>query len=378
MKKFFLRPTLLLACAVSFFGCSKTSDTINNGQTIQTPYSLYFTDSAGVLYNTNDGKSAKVIFTSDGKPSRALITSGPNILWIKGQDIAMPGPSMYYSSNNGKSFNRSYDSIKSVPMVTVKGKIVNLNQSMVQYIPAWDATYCVSNDPDPQNLFGFAGNPRHAEPGYWHREDYYDTIQITDLHNISVTSFALLKNNTQIAFDAIHNPNRVFSRTALLDRMQEVYPTGAALPAPSSTVFFSVGHINNRLVAIDNLGGAVAGGGSAAYYSDDLGRSWTPYSGLPANTPMQCIASPFEQVCLVGTDGAGIYMLNQNTNTFETRNNGLPENCSVRGIAFKENIYKNGTKAQFVYITTNTGLYQSTDMGNNWIKTIPGNLVSIY
>jgi hypothetical protein len=378
MKKFFLRSTLFIAATLSVFSCSKTSNTINNSQVIETPYSLYFTDSSGVLYNTNDGKNAKVIFASDGLPSRALITMGTNLMWIKGHDIALPGPTMFFSYNSGINFNHGFDSITSLPMVTVNGKIANLNQSMVMYVPAWQSAYCVTNNADGQNIFGIAGNPLNGLPGYWVRENYYDTDQIVYPHDINTTSLALLKKSTLIAFDGIHNPNRIFFRAQLMDRWKEVMPGTSALPASSSTIMFSVGHINNRLVAIDNLGGSAGAGGSAAYYSDDNGANWFPYSGLPANTPMQCVGAPFEQVCLVGTDGKGVYLLNPNTNVFEARNNGLPANASVRGISFKENIYKNGTKAQFVYITTNQGLYQSTDMGNNWVRTIAGNFCTIY
>lgn len=373
MKKLFRLPTLFLAVYMSFFSCSKTANTINNGQVIVTPYSMYFTDSAGVLYNTNDGKTTRVIFASDGLPSRALITMGDNLLWIKGLDVVTPGPSMFISSNNGKNFNHAYDSIRSIPMLTVNGKQINLNQSMTAYVPEWKGSaYCVSVDPSSQNIFGIAANPDNGIAGKWFYESYYDTVQITNYLNITVTSFALLKKNTLIAFDGVHSPDRIFYRTALLDRWKETTLGANQLPASSATTFFSVGHINDRLVAIDNLGS------SGAYYSDDYGANWFPYSGLPASTPLQCVCSPFEQVCLIGTDGHGVYLLNPNTNTFEARNNGLPAYASVRNIAFKENVYKNGTHTQYVYAATNQGIYQSADMGNNWVRTIPGNFVNIY
>ncbi len=376
MKKLFRYSALLAIASIVLFSCSKKSDTINNSQVIETPFSLYFTDSSGVLYNTNDGKSSKIIFTSDGRPSRALVTMGENLLWIKGQDIALPGPTMYYSINEGRNFNHGFDSITSIPLVTNNGKIANLNQSMVMYVPKWDAAYCVTNNPDGQNIFGLAGNPLKGLPGYWTRENYYDTDQITNPHDITCTSLALTKESTLCAYDAVHN--RSFYRTELLNRWKEAFPGSGTLPAMSPTTFFSIGHYNNRLIAIDNLGGSLASGNSTVYYSDDHGSNWSPYTGIPVGVPLQCICSPFEQVCLVGTDGKGIYMLNSNTGVFEARSNGLPGNASVRGIAFKENIYKNGTHTQYVFATTNMGLYQSSDMGASWVKTIAGNMVSIY
>lgn len=376
MKKLFRCSTLLLTAGISLFSCSKKSDNVNNSQVIATPYSLYFTDSSGVLYNSNDGRSSKIVFTSDGRPSRALIAMGGNLMWIKGQDIPMPGPTMYYSINEGKNFNHCFDSITSIPMVSNTGKTINLNQSMIAYVTAWDAAYCVTNNPDGQNIFGLAGNPLKGLPGFWTRENYYDTDQITFPHDITATSLTVLKKDMLIAYDAVHN--RCFNRSALLIRWKESFAGANTLPVASATTFFSIGHYNNRVIAIDNIGGSATSGNSNVYYSDDNGSNWFPYSGIPIGIPLQCISSPFEQVCLVGTDGMGIYMLNPNTGTFEARNNGLPANSSVRGITFKENIYKNGVHTQYVYATTNTGLYVSTDMGNSWVKTIPGNFVSIY
>lgn len=144
-----------------------------------------------------------------------------------------------------------------------------------------------------------------------------------------------------------------------------------ALP-DTMQAFFSIGHLNNRLFAIDNIGNR------GIYFSDDFGVNWFTVSGIPAATPLMCIESPFEEICLVGTDGKGLYKLNPNTNVFEPCNNGLPTNCVVRNIAFKENIFKDGTKKQYVYLATNSGIYQSTDKGNSFVLTIPGNYVNVY
>jgi hypothetical protein len=152
-------------------------------------------------------------------------------------------------------------------------------------------------------------------------------------------------------------------------------PTGNPLP-PNATAldpgYFSLGHINNRLIAID------ANCLDGAWYSDDTGANWAQCQGLPNNVPLLCIASPFEQVCLIGTDGSGLYIFNQHTQKFELNNNGLGKDLKVRSIAFKENIFKNTTSEQFVFIATDQGIYQSKDGGYNWTLTIPGNYVALY
>jgi len=140
------------------------------------------------------------------------------------------------------------------------------------------------------------------------------------------------------------------------------------------TAHYSLGHINNRLIAIDNKNCNANG----AYYSDDSGRNWTQYQGLP-NKPLLCVSSPFDGISLIGTDSAGLYVLNTNTNVWQQQNtNGLGRNLIVRNIAFKENLFKNGTVQKYVYLATNVGIYQSIDGGNNWTLTIPGNFVAVY
>jgi hypothetical protein len=158
-----------------------------------------------------------------------------------------------------------------------------------------------------------------------------------------------------------------------------LYPdtAGVSLPPnindPDTTGFFTLGHYNNRIIAIDEKCH------NGAWYSDDSGRTWLQYAGLPANTPLLCIASPFEQVCLIGTYGAGLYVYNTNTHQFQPdNNNGLPGNLIVRSITAKQRVYKNNVATQYIYLATNQGIYQSSDGGNNWVRTITGNYVAIY
>ncbi|NDC42664.1 MAG: hypothetical protein EBZ77_14135, partial [Chitinophagia bacterium] len=344
----------LLASSI-LIGCKK-SNTINNGQVLKAPYSLYFTDSTGALYNTNDGKTFSVVFPSDGFQPRSIITMKENIIWGK--------PNLYYSSNNGRNFNMSYGYVRSVYKTAVNGRHFDLNQSMLFYSESWAHAYVASTDPAGQNIFGIAYNLAGGAKNTWTPDDYWDTVQITNPHDITVTSFTQLKDGTLVAYDGQHQ--RTFFRKAFLDRWKESFTTANLPDTMSGNAFFSIGHINNRLVAIDNIGS------KGAYYSDDLGLTWVPYTGLPANTPLMAVTSPFEEVCLVGTDGQGVYLLNPNTNTFEPSNNGLLPGATVRNIAYKENVYKNDTREQFVYIATNTGLYRSVDKGHNWVRTIPG------
>ena len=372
MKKstLFLSSIALISLVIGLAGCSKKGNTINNSQVIETPYSLYFTDTAGALYNSNDGKNMKVVFPPDGAATLSLVTVNKNIILAKSGGGPGGANTLYVSTDNGKNFNYSYlpIDVATVPNVAVNGKPYNLNQTMLIVVPSWNHEYVASRTTTGLNYFGFSWNAQDGAFNQWSPENYYDTDKISNTGGIRITSFTLLKSGLLIAFDPI--TQKLLYRPDINTRWEATLLPVTPLPGPPS--YFSIGHLNNRLIAIDNYGTA------GAWYSDDIGVNWYAYSGLPANTPLNCVVSPFEQVCLVGTDGKGLYLLNPNTNSFQVNNNGLATNLIVRNIAFKENIFKNGTRQQYVYLATNQGIYQSSDMGVNWVRTIPGNFVNIY
>jgi len=285
-----------------------------------------------------------------------MATSGENLLVVK--------PNVYYEINNAANFNVSYGYPAQYKHLGVNGEVLPLNQTMIINSPAWGHMYVASVDPDPTNYFGIAWTTQNGIINSWSPENYYDTDHIVNLPRCAM-SFTQMENGTMVCIDTLGNCFYRHSAT-LADRWEE---GGTALPANG---YYSAGHINNRIIAIDTKGA------NGAYYSDDLGTSWNSISGLPTGRPLLSISSPYEQVCLVGTDSAGVYVLNEGTGSFQPANSGLPPYTVVRGIAFKENIYKNDTKQQYVYLATNTGIYQSVDMGLNWVKTIPGNFVAVY
>ncbi len=389
---------LFLAIFISLYSCTKKVNGINNDQVIETPYSLFFSDTSGALYNSNDGKTIqRTLFKGDGFPCRAICVAHDNILWAK--------TNLYYSTNNGVNFNHSYDSLTSFPFITCNGLALNLNQSMMINIPDWNMIFTCANYPSTsENYLGVVYSLYSGTQGTWWT-DLLDTLGNAgaygaEPYTINMTSYTLLKAGVLCGYDAVHNRNFYRTKTTLWNEVtanpdSDIAPyigspvnhSGNHLPyhdlldGPSSPIdtgvgiaWYSYGHFNNTLIAIDNRN--CNGGG--AYYSNDTGKNWTQYAGLP-NVPLLCIASPFEEICLIGTDSAGLYELNTNTGAFQQqKNNGLGTNIVVRNIAFKENIYKNGTHQKYVYLATNQGLYQSTDGGHKWTKTIPGNFVAVY
>jgi hypothetical protein len=367
-----------LSLAVGFFGCHKT-DGVDNNQVLQTPYALFFADTAGALYKTNDGTNYKFLFPADGKPTRAICVSGPNVLWVK--------DNLYYSQDNGKNFNHSYDSVNKLPMGICSG-ILPMNQSMIISVTGLSETLVLvsSGDPSLQTSYGLLdavySRSVNGRPGLWFALRIDTNGQANPTGPIDATSFTQQANGVLVSYDGRHN--RVFYSTAnegfgffkestgndagLGGRGNPNIQSGNGLPDSA----YCIGHINNRLIALINQCTY-----HGAWYSDDTGRNWTSYPGLPQNQ-LLCVASPFEKVCLVGTKGAGLYTLNLNTGAFQPNSNGLASDLIVRSIASHQNVYKNGNTEQFIFLATNKGIYTSKDGGINWTKTIPGNYTAVY
>lgn len=393
MRKFSLYfAAALLALLIAGSESCKKVNGINNRQVVETPYSLYYSDTAGALFNSTDGKNVtKLIFPPDGFPCRAICNAGPNILWAK--------TNLYLSIDDGKNFNHTYDSLRSVADYACNNLPIDLNQSMLFNVPTWNRVYTMSNaDPGDATLTNYLGlvhNDTFGIRGHWELDIFYDTFRV-GIMPVAMWSLTQLANGVlcglaydkDLPLDDPANVPRNFYKTCAGDicrwtectsnpdgylNLPQYYLDGVHLPntAPSYG-HYSLGHFNNRLIAID---GKCTNG---AWYSDDTGRHWTQYQGLPTNVPLLCIAAPFEETCLIGTDSAGLYMLNLNTDRWELNTNGLEKYLKVRSISFKENVFKNGTAQRYVYIATDKGIYQSADGGHNWTRTIPGNYVAIY
>lgn len=384
---------LLTSLIVSIYSCTKKVSGINNNQVVETPYSLYFSDSAGGLYKTNDAKTVQTLFKADGFPSKAICVAGSNLLW--GKDF-----SLYLSTNNGVNLNHTFDSLGSYPGIACNGFPLDLNQSMMIEIVSWNRIYTVATEgPATDNYLGLRYSLSQGAPGSWYTEGRPDTEACgfygAPPYTISMTSLTQLTDGVLCGYDTWHNRNFYKTQndfwketTANPDSANPAYQhignvvhyAGIGLPHNTTraavidtTARYSLGHYNNRLIAIDNKNCS----GNGAYYSDDTGKNWTQYLGLPSK-PLLCIASPFEEVCLIGTDSAGLYVLNNNTGLWQSDNNGLGNNLIVRNIAFKETYYKDGSILKYVFLATNKGIYMSTDVGANWTLAIPGNFINVY
>ncbi|NCX95506.1 MAG: hypothetical protein EBX41_03685 [Chitinophagia bacterium] len=354
MRSYLNTAALLIAAGITLFlgSCSKPYNSVNNGQIIATPYSLYFVDTNGSLYRSNDGKAYKVMFPPDGKPARALCVAQDYLIWMK--------PTLSVSYNNGTNFNTAFDYPIVLHKADVNGNFFDYNQSMILGVAAWNVVYVCSSNPSPYNYLGLERSDNRGIKNSWYSASY-DTITFPNPSGTGITSLTQLQNGTVVGYDANHIK---VLYTPAADVLWKPTTITTTLPNDTAQAYFSIGHIRNRILAIDNIGN------KGVWYSDDLGATWTQYAGIPTGLPLMCVASPFEQTCLVGSSGKGVFILNQNTGMFQPSNSGLPANAIVRNIAFKENIYKNDTHKQYIYLATNTGIYCSTDNGLSWTLTV--------
>lgn len=340
MQKFRLLYTIaaLAALSLGIQGCKKLNG-IDNNAVIEKPYGLFVIDTVGAMYNTNDGVTYKeILFPPDGFPTRSFITAGENILWVKGNT--------HLSDNNAQNFNPT--NLQTNPQAFEK--------SMIFYVESWDRVYLSSTS----GRLGCMFSDSKGELNSWQPDTKFDPNLIDP---VSFTSFTQLKKGTVIAYDYINN--RTFFKNGKDDNWIE-QTGGNKLPTPAA---FYLTRFNNTVIATDYTGL------NGVWYSNDDGKTWGSYGGLP-NRILYAAHAPFDRTLLVATDSAGVYELQGGT--FVPVNSGLDIAATVRGITSKDDLYKNDAVKQYVYIATNTGIFRSEDLGKNWIKVKPGNFIGAY
>lgn len=331
--KWYFIQTVLLSAAIAGFagmGCNKGSDFGDNEQVIRTPYSLYFVDVDGIVYNSNDGQAFRIKKSGDGVPARAVLTAGSNLLMAK--------RNLHLSADGGLQFN---------PVNSLLDQIDTAFKWPTLMINGFDNKVFIATKTGIQESLD-SGRTWGPSPG----------------GGSVVHSFARV--NTGGKMYAIDAAGTIYEKQRPTDNWQAVAPTGAVYPGG----IYHLTNFRDALIAGD------ATGANGVWFSNNNGGSWAQYTGLPTNQEIRSMLSPSGQGLLVGLDSAGIYRLvNDN---FIPSNNGLAPFTTVYGMVAKQDIYKNEVIRQYVYIATSTGLYRSEDLGQNWALMHRGNIRAIY
>ncbi len=333
---FIYKLAFVLLFAAALPGCRKENG-IDNNNVVKRPYSLYFADMHGSLYNTStgEGESFDLVFPPDGYNPRAILVSGPNLLWVK--------RNVHLSENNGVNFNPVDSSVTQLAPW----------QSLILRVPGHNRIYLCAG-----LVFGLKMSEDNGKT--WHVDTLWNISGDPALTHI--TSLAVLTNGMLFGYD--HVGRKLYKKGGRDERWIDV--AGNNLP---TTGEFYLSRFNNILLLTDYTGA------EGVWHSEDEGANWAQYTGLPATKLLTTVA-PFDKMLFVGTDSMGLYQLSGNT--FTQTNSGMEPNPSVRGIVAKDNIYKNDLARDYIYLSTNYGIYRSEDGGETWAHVFPGNFTAIY
>lgn len=332
-----LAPAAVLLAAISMGSCRKENG-IDNNQVIQKPYSLFFSDSAGGLYISNNGENFREFFKTDGTTDRALVVAGNNVLWAK-NDL--------YLSEKNNAFNEVFDQLPYRAAANWPSLMLYSEKQQRVYVASRSAT-------------GIAYSEDNGKT-------WVPDTMLGALAQLPLTTFAELESGLLFGYN---NNNRT---TGIRISKTDPWTTRAAsLPATGA---FQLAAYGNTLVAYDYKGTA------GAWYTTDTARSWTQFTGIPANEKLLCALAPFGQNLLMGGENGHIYRLDNGR--FVLSNKGIEDGSIVRSLAAKNNIFKgdaagNSRENRYVYAATSTGVYRSEDGGINWVKAFKGNFQSVY
>ena len=332
-----LRGILLLSVSATLFTACRKENGIDNNSVVRTPYSMYYGDFGGALYNTTNGDSINPVFPPDGFAIRSVLATKCGILMIK--------KNVHFSGDEGRNFN---------PIDTLVHRDLPW-QSLMLDVPSHGRIYlCI------RTINGSITGLAFSED--CGRTFVKDTAFDAPIFgNTRFHSLAQLKNGKLFGWNV--EDHKLYRRDSKNEKFFEVVTTGLP-PAP-----FFISRFNNTLVATDTSGA------QGALFSNDEGLNWSPYAGLPASG-LNSTVGAFDQVLLTGTDSFGVYRLTAG-NTFQPSNNGLALNTRVYAIAAKENIYKNDVSIRVIFLATDKGLYRSFDAGQNWTLAIPGSFRAV-
>ena len=336
-KPYFLHKLILGSALLATLASCHKENGIDNNNVVSTPYGLYASDALGTLYNTNNGDFYKLNFPTDGYPMRAVTTSGTNILFVKSNT--------HLSINNGVNFNYTEKEVT---------KFANW-QSLILDVPQWNKLFLAADAATAQS-------PIKISTDHGVTWSYDMAWEPAGFASFKITSFTQLANGELYAHDAVNN--KLYKRATDGANWKEVTMNGMPAGGP-----YYLSHINNVLILADYTG--VQG----IWNSTNSGQNWNQYTGLPGR-PIYAVSAPFDEVLLVGTDSTGLYKLLGNS--FTPANSGMGSNNVVKGIAGKENTFKNGVIARYYYVATSNGIYRSGNQGQDWILVKSGNFTKVY
>lgn len=336
-----------VALAALILSSCTRDENIDNLNVITKPYSLHFADSAATLYATNDGQHFSIIPNQQGRPIEAIATSGEYLLF------RMQFSPILFVDDAGEGINNNFN-----PSFTDMNPAAYGNSAILN-LPGYNDTGAIKKD----RLYvaagtnkGIAYNDSNGKSSAWF---YVNDPEL----GTSVTSFTKLEDSTLVAFDDVSRS--IWTKDDLTADWKRKGASG--LPAGGGTDKLMIINQKNDIIAVSINTGIV--GGPAIWRSTDKGATFKeiPLTGINEPIVITGAAAPFGKVLVITTINTGVFRLS-GQGVWEKTTFGLKNDLYIFGITSKNNKFKNGKAAEYLFIGTTDGVYRSDDLGQNWIR----------
>jgi hypothetical protein len=319
---------------IAFAGCQKYNH-IDNGGTVKVPYTLYIGGFHGTMHKTNDGLYYNTLFHTDNAIVRQVMIADSVVCNLKRNFYFSDDDGKYFELSNNHcidpidSFNNYFYPNNAIYDFTT-GNVYLTTRLGMEFSTNLGRTFA------PMNSWAAGTNLPAAT----------DTMtSLTQLRN--GICYAMIDSTKQYKKD----PGGQWS---------SVTQDGTAdLPRDNQPAQWYVSHAGDTLFAIDHKGAF------GVYYSLDVGTTWTACSGNPKSKRIlfgnQAVGNGY---FYIGYDSAGLYRLTGTT--FAKVGTGIPWYAKVGYVEGKDITYRTGVTKNYLYASTNVGLYWSKDGGLNW------------
>ncbi|MCB0698544.1 MAG: hypothetical protein H6551_03420 [Chitinophagales bacterium] len=353
MRRINIACTITCVALVAFTlqSCKKSNGIINDS-VISKPYSVHFSDTSGNMFYTNDGENFYNIAFGGGSRVDAIFGVGDYLMKrLKGSNqlFVSDGKQGKNVNFNPTLNNLAGGSFGNSAVLTVDGYVDLLGQKVNRVFACTDLGVQY-NDSNARN------KTRWTPVG--------DTMT-----GVTKTSLAQTKNRRIYAFDdgtkAVHvkaEPNH-----------NSLWSARGTVPCDGQAFIIAKG---DDVVAV-----CIAG--------TDVGKMWISkndawsFDALPqitnggtTITDVTTAIGGFGKVLIACTKDNGIWRLDGN-GIWNWASSGLATGTHVYSITQKNNIYKNDRINDYIYIATNTGIYRSDDLGQNWFRIYEGGFSAI-
>ena len=331
----------------------KRNPGLDNERIVIKPYTLFVVDDKGKMYSTNDGERFTEWTGTQGVGFiGSVFTSGHRVLFRApgGADLHVTEPDSVAGDNLNS--NPSYKNMNIAAFGP--STVINLPNYVDTYSSGpKDRLYVASGSGKPVAFSDYNGN---VDSVWWHEDAPHGLTVAT------ITSFARLANGVVVAYDDA--TRKIFTKSALDAKWQG--RNSAGLPAPGQGKTYIISKGNDIAVVMVNGDNTDNGIWVSGNEGDNFGKQPDIVDGANKVVDITCATGGFGKVLIAATDSNGIWRLG-GQGAWE-RTYGLKNGTKVHAIVSKHNVFKNESAREYIYAATNTGLYRSDDLGQNWIR----------